>query len=42
MVTGNDECGKIILAKKAVKYCIERNYFRDGAYDIEVGTSYNI
>lgn len=34
-------CGKQVIAKKAVRYCIERNFFPDGAINIEAGPSYN-
>ena len=30
-----------MISKKAIKYCMERNYFRDGVFEVDGETSYN-
>ena len=40
-VHGPSGCSKNLVSKMAVKYCIERNYFRDGSYCIEANMNHN-
>lgn len=40
-VSGTYGCGRKVICKKAATYCIERNYFRDGAYEAEAGMALN-
>ena len=35
LIEGEQSIGKYTLAKYAIKYCVERNYFEDGAFEIE-------
>ena len=35
LLQGLDGMGKMAIAKYAVKYCLDRNYYKDGAFQIE-------
>jgi MoxR-like ATPase len=34
LLEGSQGCGKKMIAKKAVKYCLDRNFFKDGVYEV--------
>ena len=40
-LTGEPGVGKHVTALAAIKYCCERNFLRDGAYQVVVETSHN-
>jgi len=42
ILSGEGGYGKKVIAKYAVKYCSNRNFFKDGAHEIEIGSRKNV
>ena len=40
-VSGMSGIGRHVVAASSIKYCTERNYFRDGAYQIQIESRQN-
>ena len=41
IIRGELGLGKRPLGNYALKYCIDRGFYKDGAYEIEVGNSFD-
>lgn len=41
-VYGKSGCGRLLIAKKAAKYVMDRGYFTNGAYEIDADSTYNV
>ncbi len=40
-IYGDPGCGKKLIARRSLHYCIDRNFFRDGAFEIEEEDGYS-